>query len=40
MENELNGQSDAQIDINSLNLGIYVAKLNTENGVHSFKFAK
>jgi hypothetical protein len=40
LQNELNGQNDAQIDINSLNQGIYIARLNTENGVHSFKFAK
>jgi hypothetical protein len=40
INNELNGQSDAQIDINGLNQGIYIAKLNTENGLHTFKFAK
>lgn len=40
ISDNLSGNSDAQIDINALNQGIYIAKLNTENGMHTFKFAK
>lgn len=40
LQNELNANNNATIDINSLNQGIYIAKLDTENGNHSFKFAK
>ena len=40
INNELNGTTEAQIDINTLNTGVYIAKINTENGLYSFKFAK
>lgn len=40
IQNNLNAQNDVQVDISSLNTGIYIAKLASENGVHTFKFAK
>ncbi|GGE20752.1 T9SS-dependent choice-of-anchor J family protein [Psychroflexus salis] len=40
INNELNGATEAQIDINTLNTGIYIARINTENGLYSFKFAR
>lgn len=40
IQDKLDGTNNAQININNLNQGIYVARLNTTNGMHSFKFAK
>lgn len=40
IKTNLDAQSNAKIDVNSLNQGVYVARLNTESGVHTFKFAK
>lgn len=37
---KLNGNSEAQVNLNALNQGVYIAKLETEIGVHTFKFAK
>lgn len=37
---ELTGSNNAQTDIQMLDQGIYIARLTTEAGVHSFKFAK
>lgn len=37
---DLNGASNAQVDIEALNQGIYIAKVNSARGSHSFKFAK
>lgn len=40
MNNELNGTSQAEVNITNLNKGMYIARIQTENGAHSFKFVK
>jgi len=40
LDSDLQSQNNGRIDISSYANGIYIARLNTENGVHSFKFAK
>ncbi len=40
MNNELNGTSQAEVNITNLNKGMYIARIQTENGTHSFKFVK
>lgn len=36
----LSSQENATINISDLAQGVYIAKLNTENGLHTFKFVK
>jgi hypothetical protein len=40
LSTDLDNQSNAQLNISGLNQGVYVVKLSTEAGIHSFKFAK